>query len=168
MLFLDEFPEFTRAALEALREPLETGTITITRAARRAEFPARFQLIAAMNPCPCGYLGSTLKPCRCTPERIVRSQSYWALFKVIDQFFSHLLSFSPDLEPSTNEAPLLESVQILRSGCVTPLSVLRRAAELSGPRLSAARIRSTSTPGTATRAFRRTANAFDALRFSSA
>ena len=57
VLFLDELPEFPRAALEALREPLETGRITIARAARRAEFPARFQLVAAMNPCPCGYLG---------------------------------------------------------------------------------------------------------------
>ena len=70
VLFLDEFPEFARSALEALREPLETGTITIARAARRAEFPARFQLIAAMNPCPCGYLGSALKPCRCTPDQM--------------------------------------------------------------------------------------------------
>jgi magnesium chelatase family protein len=70
VLFLDEFPEFARSALEALREPLETGTITIARAARRAEFPARFQLIAAMNPCPCGYLGSSSRPCRCTPDQV--------------------------------------------------------------------------------------------------
>jgi magnesium chelatase family protein len=74
VLFLDEFPEFARSALEALREPLETGTITIARAARCAEFPARFQLIAAMNPCPCGYLGSALKSCRCTPDQISRYQ----------------------------------------------------------------------------------------------
>jgi magnesium chelatase family protein len=74
VLFLDELPEFPRAALEALREPLETGCITISRAARRAEFPARFQLIAAMNPCPCGYLGSCLKPCRCTPDQVARYQ----------------------------------------------------------------------------------------------
>jgi len=74
VLFLDEFPEFARTALEALREPLETGTITIARAARRAEFPARFQLIAAMNPCPCGHLGSTLNPCRCTPDQVARYQ----------------------------------------------------------------------------------------------
>jgi magnesium chelatase family protein len=74
ILFLDEFPEFQRAALEALREPLETGTITIARAARRSEFPARFQLIAAMNPCPCGFSGSPLKACRCTPEQIARYQ----------------------------------------------------------------------------------------------
>ncbi|MDP2064896.1 MAG: YifB family Mg chelatase-like AAA ATPase [Burkholderiaceae bacterium] len=74
VLFLDELPEFPRAALEALREPLETGSITISRAARRAEFPARFQLIAAMNPCPCGHLGSTLKACRCTPDQVSRYQ----------------------------------------------------------------------------------------------
>ena len=74
VLFLDEFPEFPRAALEALREPLETGTITISRAARRSEFPARFQLIGAMNPCPCGYLGSSQKACRCTPDQVARYQ----------------------------------------------------------------------------------------------
>ena len=75
VLFLDEFPEFARSALEALREPLESGTITIARAARRAEFPARFQLVAAMNPCPCGYLGSALRSCRCTPDQVHRYQS---------------------------------------------------------------------------------------------
>ena len=74
VLFLDELPEFPRAALEALREPLESGTITISRAASRAEFPARFQLVAAMNPCPCGYLGSNLRPCRCTPDQVSRYQ----------------------------------------------------------------------------------------------
>jgi len=75
VLFLDELPEFPRAALEALREPLETGRITIARAARRAEFPARFQMIAAMNPCPCGYLGSRQTPCRCSPDQVLRYQS---------------------------------------------------------------------------------------------
>ena len=74
VLFLDELPEFPRAALEALREPLESGQITISRAAQRAEFPARFQLIAAMNPCPCGYLGSSLRACRCSPDQISRYQ----------------------------------------------------------------------------------------------
>jgi magnesium chelatase family protein len=74
ILFLDELPEFPRAALEALREPLETGHITISRAARRAEFPARFQLIAAMNPCPCGYLGSSQRACRCSPDQVSRYQ----------------------------------------------------------------------------------------------
>jgi magnesium chelatase family protein len=74
VLFLDELPQFARASLEALREPLETGTISISRAARRSEFPARFQLIAAMNPCPCGYLGSRLKTCRCTPDQVAAYQ----------------------------------------------------------------------------------------------
>ncbi|MDR2851561.1 MAG: YifB family Mg chelatase-like AAA ATPase [Burkholderiaceae bacterium] len=74
VLFLDEFPEFVRAALEALREPLESGRITISRAAQRAEFPARFQLIAAMNPCPCGHHGSRTHPCRCTPDQVTRYQ----------------------------------------------------------------------------------------------
>jgi len=74
VLFLDELPEFPRGALEALREPLESGSIRISRAACQAEFPARFQLVAAMNPCPCGHLGSRLQPCRCTPHQIARYQ----------------------------------------------------------------------------------------------
>jgi magnesium chelatase family protein len=74
VLFLDELPEFSRSALEALREPMESGRITISRAARQAEFPARFQLIAAMNPCPCGHLGSSLRACRCTPDAVARYQ----------------------------------------------------------------------------------------------
>ena len=65
VLFLDELPEFSRQVLEVLREPLESGRITISRAARQADFPARFQLVAAMNPCPCGYLGHPVTTCRC-------------------------------------------------------------------------------------------------------
>jgi magnesium chelatase family protein len=72
LLFLDELPEFQRGVLEALREPLETGHIHIARAARRAEFPARFQLVAAMNPCPCGWLGHASGKCRCTPDQVMR------------------------------------------------------------------------------------------------
>jgi len=75
VLFLDEFPEFARSALEALREPLESGHITIARAAQRAEFPARFQLVAAMNPCPCGFAGSGQRACRCTPDQVARYQA---------------------------------------------------------------------------------------------
>ena len=74
VLFLDELPEFPRAALEALREPLETGHITIARAARQAHYPARFQLVAAMNPCPCGYQGAPGQRCRCTPDQVTRYQ----------------------------------------------------------------------------------------------
>lgn len=76
VLFLDELPEFSRRVLDVLREPLETGRITISRAARQAEFPARFQLIAAMNPCPCGFDGDTdvarASRCRCAPDVIER------------------------------------------------------------------------------------------------
>ncbi|HYT47597.1 MAG TPA: ATP-binding protein, partial [Burkholderiales bacterium] len=72
VLFLDELPEFDRDVLEALREPLESGRVSIARAARQAQFPARFQLVAAMNPCPCGHCGDRSGRCRCTPERIAR------------------------------------------------------------------------------------------------
>ncbi|MEO8991410.1 MAG: YifB family Mg chelatase-like AAA ATPase [Nitrosospira sp.] len=72
VLFLDELPEFDRKVLEVLREPLESGRITISRAARQADFPARFQLIAAMNPCLCGYLGHYSGKCRCTPDQVAR------------------------------------------------------------------------------------------------
>ena len=75
VLFLDELPEFERKVLEVLREPLESGRITISRAARQAEFPAQFQLVAAMNPCPCGYLGHQNGKCRCTPDQVARYRS---------------------------------------------------------------------------------------------
>jgi magnesium chelatase family protein len=72
VLFLDELPEFDRDVLESLREPLESGRVSISRAARQSQFPARFQLVAAMNPCPCGHCGSPAGRCRCTPDRIAR------------------------------------------------------------------------------------------------
>lgn len=72
VLFLDELPEFERKVLEVLREPLESQLIHISRAARQATFPADFQLIAAMNPCPCGYLGQPSGRCQCTPEQVAR------------------------------------------------------------------------------------------------
>jgi magnesium chelatase family protein len=72
VLFLDELPEFARNALEALREPLESGVVNITRLKRSCEFPARFQLVAAMNPCPCGYAGDASGRCHCTAEQVAR------------------------------------------------------------------------------------------------
>jgi len=72
VLFLDELPEFKRHVLEVLREPMETGSIIVSRAAGQAEFPARFQLVAAMNPCPCGYWGDPDGACRCTLEQVQR------------------------------------------------------------------------------------------------
>lgn len=72
VLFLDELPEWSRSALEVLREPLESGTVTVSRAARSIEFPARFQLVAAMNPCPCGWAGDASGRCRCSEESVDR------------------------------------------------------------------------------------------------
>lgn len=74
VLFLDEFPEFPRSAIENLRQPLEDGIVTISRAAGTIEFPAQFMLIAAMNPCPCGFLTDPEKQCRCTPSQVARYQ----------------------------------------------------------------------------------------------
>jgi magnesium chelatase family protein len=74
VLFLDEMPEFGRSLLEVLRQPLEDGFVTVTRVGGRMEFPARFQLVGAMNPCPCGYYGDTEKACSCTPQAVRRYQ----------------------------------------------------------------------------------------------
>ncbi len=75
VLFLDELPEFTRHSLEVLREPMESGEINVSRARQKVVYPARFQLIAAMNPCPCGYLGDPERHCRCTPDQVQRYRS---------------------------------------------------------------------------------------------
>ena len=74
VLFLDELPEYDRHVLDVLREPLENGRIVISRAARQAEFPARFQLVAAMNPCPCGHFGDSRRACRCSQDQVRRYQ----------------------------------------------------------------------------------------------
>ena len=104
VLFLDELPEFPRAALEALREPLESGQITISRAAQRAEFPARFQLIAAMNPCPCGYLGSSLRACRCSPDQVSRYQGKLS-GPLLDRIDLHVEVASLPADALINTAP---------------------------------------------------------------
>lgn len=75
VLFLDEMPEFDRHVLEVLRQPLEEGRVTIARASRTVAFPARFLLVAAMNPCPCGFLGDPVRACRCTPTQVARYRS---------------------------------------------------------------------------------------------
>ena len=72
VLFLDEMPEFSRHVLDVLRQPLEEGRITVARAARTVAFPARFVLVAAMNPCPCGYRGDPERACRCTPQQVAK------------------------------------------------------------------------------------------------
>jgi magnesium chelatase family protein len=116
VLFLDELPEFPRAALEALREPLETGQITISRAARRAEFPARFQFIGAMNPCPCGYLGSPHKACRCTPDQVARYQGKLS-GPLLDRIDLHV------------EVPTLPADQLLLAPAGEPTNAIRQRCE---------------------------------------
>jgi magnesium chelatase family protein len=115
VLFLDELPEFPRAALEALREPLETGQITIARAARRSEFPARFQFVGAMNPCPCGFLGATHKACRCTPDQVARYQGKLS-GPLLDRIDLHVEV--PTLPPDQLlAAPPGESTEAIRGRC---------------------------------------------------
>jgi magnesium chelatase family protein len=106
VLFLDELPEFNRRVLETLREPLESGQICISRAAAQAEFPAKFQLIAAMNPCPCGHAGNPNRLCLCTPDRINRylAKLSGPLLDRIDmQVTVHALSKEELLQPNTSQ-----------------------------------------------------------------
>jgi magnesium chelatase family protein len=108
VLFLDELPEFPRNALEALREPLETGVVVVARLKRTCEFPARFQLVAAMNPCPCGYAGDSRGRCHCTAEQIVRYRNRIS-GPLIDRIDIHI-EISPlpveDLMGEAREGPL--------------------------------------------------------------
>jgi magnesium chelatase family protein len=130
VLFLDELPEFSRAVLEALREPLGTGHITIARVLRTVEYPAEFQLVAAMNPCPCGFAGDREQDCRCTPDQVRRYQMKVSgpLLDRIDLIVSVnrsglSLGRSERGEPS---APVRERV------AVAAARQIRRAASLNG------------------------------------
>ena len=139
VLFLDELPEFPRAALESLREPLETGRITISRAARRADFPARFQLIAAMNPCPCGYLGAVHKACRCTPDQVARYQGKLS-GPLIDRIDLHV------------EVPAVNTAELMNAPPGEPTAAIQA-------RCSAARARAMARQGVANQALQ--GRAFD-------
>ncbi len=142
VLFLDELPEFSRHVLEVLREPMESGWITISRAGRQADFPARFQLVAAMNPCPCGYLGDPAGDCRCSGERIdrYRGRISGPLLDRIDMLVQvqrpPMESLRPDAkaeEPSVDVAERVieaRSIQLARAGVCN--------AELSGSLLKEA------------------------------
>ena len=128
VLFLDELPEFDRKVLEVLREPLESGFIVIARARDRMRFPARFQLVAAMNPCPCGYLGEPTGRCRCTPEQIQRYRNKLS-GPLLDRIDLHLTvarettSLNPTLmsgDTTANAAALVAAArerQVQRQGC---------------------------------------------------
>ncbi len=113
VLFLDELPEWNRHALEVLREPLESGTVTIARAARSTEFPARFQLVAAMNPCPCGWAGDRSGRCRCSAESIARYRARIS-GPLLDRIDLHLQV--PRLPPADlrGDAPAGETSTVVR------------------------------------------------------
>ena len=114
ILFLDELPEFQRSVLEALREPLENGHICISRAARQAIFPADFQLVAAMNPCPCGYYGDSSRQCRCSLDQIQRYRSKIS-GPLLDRIDMHLrLQPTPLASLSDHKGPVEESSLAVR------------------------------------------------------
>jgi len=108
VLFLDELPEFNRNVLEVLREPLEAGVITIARAGAQADFPAAFQLIAAMNPCPCGYLGDPGANCGCSAERVATYRSKVS-GPLLDRIDLHVEVTRPPKEALRADAPQAES-----------------------------------------------------------
>ena len=112
VLFLDELPEFRRQALEALREPLENHLITVSRAARQVEYDADFQLIAAMNPCPCGQLGNPKGHCRCTPDQVSRYQARLS-GPLLDRIDMHM------------EVPLIAAHDLLQTPPGEPSAVVR-------------------------------------------
>jgi len=114
VLFLDELPEFSRHVLEVLREPMETGCITISRACRQADFPARFQLVAAMNPCPCGYLGDVSGDCGCSSERVTAYRSKIS-GPLLDRIDLHVAVGRPSKEALRSTGPCGESSDIVAS-----------------------------------------------------
>jgi len=111
VLFLDELPEFGRRTLESMREPLETGLVSIARAVGTVTYPAVFQLVAAMNPCPCGWSGHAQMPCHCTPEQILkyRGRLSGPLLDRID-----LQIALPAVNPAWMDAPAGESSAVVR------------------------------------------------------
>lgn len=146
VLFLDELPEWDRRALEVLREPLESGVVTISRAARQSEFPARFQLVAAMNPCPCGWAGDASGRCRCTRDLIQRYRARISgpLLDRIDLHVSvprlppaELRPDRPDGEASADiraRVAQARELQLQRNGCIN--AALDQSATMAHCRLA--------------------------------
>lgn len=142
VLFLDELPEFSRHVLEVLREPMESGWITISRASRKTDFPARFQLVAAMNHCPCGYLGDPTGECRCTPSRIEKYRGRIS-GPLLDRIDLHVQMQRPPPQALRPDAPPEETSAAVRDRVIGARSIqLERSgvcnAELSGNELGKA------------------------------
>ncbi|MGH8504639.1 MAG: YifB family Mg chelatase-like AAA ATPase [Stenotrophobium sp.] len=157
VLFLDELPEFDRRVLEVLREPLESGHITVSRAAQQADFPARFQLVAAMNPCPCGYLGDSSGKCRCTPDQVgrYRARISGPLLDRID-----LQLFVPRVEAaalSVSRQPDAESSAQVRERVVRCRDIQLQRADKPNARLSVSEIERDCVPEPAAQALLSTA-----------
>ncbi|HAC35259.1 MAG TPA: ATP-dependent protease [Gammaproteobacteria bacterium] len=133
VLFLDELPEFSRNVLESLREPLESGQIRISRAGQQADFPARFQLVAAMNPCPCGYVGHSSGKCRCTPDQISRYRNRLS-GPLLDRIDMHVelpaVSFN-ELQPN-NETPEEQSAMVAQRVFSVQKHQMQRQERLNG------------------------------------
>jgi magnesium chelatase family protein len=133
VLFLDELPEFPRNALEALREPLETGVVVVARLKRTCEFPARFQLVAAMNPCPCGHAGDSRGRCHCTAEQIARYRNRIS-GPLIDRIDIHIELAAPRAEDLLGDARAgvaKESAQIARRVAAARSVQLQRQEKLN-------------------------------------
>lgn len=145
VLFLDELPEYERTALEVLREPLETGVITISRAARQAEFPASFQFVAAMNPCPCGYLGDARGVCHCTADQVRRYRQRLS-GPLIDRLDMHVevlrmpheMLRMPNVNAETSavvasRVARVRELQFARQGCPNARLLTREVERLCSP-----------------------------------
>ena len=139
VLFLDELPEFRRSALEALRQPLEDGRITISRAAGSLTFPAAFMLVAAMNPCPCGYHGSIQKPCKCSPLQVARYRERIS-GPLLDRIDLHVEVASIKYEHLADQTPA-EGSDAIRARVVAAREVQTRRAALANARLAPKQIR---------------------------
>jgi magnesium chelatase family protein len=127
VLFLDELPEFNRNVLEALREPMETGAISLARAGMQAEFPARFQFVAAMNPCPCGYLGDPQSDCRCSGDRVLTYRNKVS-GPLLDRMDLHVEVLRPSTEQLRNrETDGEASVEVAKRVACAWQKQMRRA-----------------------------------------
>lgn len=131
VLFLDELPEFPRNALEALREPLETGVVIVSRLKHTCEFPAKFQLVAAMNPCPCGYAGDARGRCHCTAEQVVRYRNRIS-GPLIDRIDIHIEVAPLPVKELMDEAAMIEdSATVARRVAAARCVQLQRQGKLN-------------------------------------
>jgi magnesium chelatase family protein len=140
VLFLDELPEFSRNVLEVLREPMESGRIVIARAAGYAEFPARFQLVAAMNPCPCGYAGDKSGRCHCTADQVQRYRGRIS-GPLLDRIDLHVEVARPDSWPLNGSGTLPESSRDVRRRVLAARKIQLERAGIANARLNGAQLR---------------------------